>query len=200
MGMKRHPYKWQDLEPGDIISFRYLTKEKGNRLQTLLVLNPRYTMDVKGGKSKRFLVGIKIEEQDKITNGLRINKKQKTILERIGKFRPLQEPNIDNLYRLEIESQFIINSVKGTKDRAFDRLKKSLQISGQYRTYDYLKARRSMCFLEPIRVFTEVDASPPEKLPKGFKPSKEKSIKTEESLNHGANEVKKTLKDLEDEN
>ena len=29
-------------------------------------------------------------------------------------------------------------------------------IRGQYRTYDYLRAKKAAVYLEPIRVFTEV--------------------------------------------
>ena len=50
MANRRQPYQWQHVKPGDIISFRYVSAEKGSRLQTILVLNPRYTMELKNGK------------------------------------------------------------------------------------------------------------------------------------------------------
>ena len=60
-------------------------------------------------------------------------------------------------FSLEIDERFILNNVKGVKPRAYDLISKSLDIKGQYRTYDYMEARKSVVFLEPIRVFTDED-------------------------------------------
>ena len=35
------------------------------------------------------------------------------------------------------------------------KISKSLDIQGQYRTYDYMTAKKSAVYLEPIRVFTD---------------------------------------------
>ena len=51
----------------------------------------------------------------------------------------------------------IQNDVKGIKAKAYELLSKGLGISGQYRTYDYMTAKKSAVYLEPIRIFTEVD-------------------------------------------
>ena len=50
---------------------------------------------------------------------------------------------------------FIVNDKKGIKKEAYDKISKSLDISGQYRTYDWKKAKTSAVYLEPIRVFTQ---------------------------------------------
>ena len=154
MANKKQPHSWGKVKPGDIISFRYKPKS-GNppKTQTILVLNPRLNVKLKDGKTTKQLIGIKLEESNKVS--LRVNKKQITLLEQIGKFVPIDTKN--NLYRLNIDSTFITNDIKGVKPRAYDLLSKSFDIQGQYRTYDYTIAKTSSVYLEPIRVFTEVD-------------------------------------------
>jgi hypothetical protein len=151
---KKQPHNWGKVKPGDIISFRYKPKS-GNppKTQTILVLNPRLNVTLKDGKTTKQLIGIKLEESNKVS--LRVNKKQITLLEQIGKFVPIDTKN--NLYRLNIDSTFITNDIKGVKPRAYDLLSKSFDIQGQYRTYDYTIAKKSSVYLEPIRVFTKVD-------------------------------------------
>ena len=51
--------------------------------------------------------------------------------------------------------RFVINEIKGVKPMVYNLIKRSNEIQGQYRTYDYLEARKSAVFLEPIRVFTD---------------------------------------------
>ena len=153
MADKRTPHNWENVLPGDIISFKYKSQTtRRTKLHTLLVLNPTLSKATKSGV-KKHLIGLKIEEANRVS--LQITKKQLTIFEQIGKFVPIDEKN--NLYRLNIEPQFITNDIKGVKPRAYDLLSKGLGIVGAYRTYDYFKARSSSVYLEPIRVFTEVD-------------------------------------------
>ena len=50
MADKKQPYNWNQVRPGDIISFRYKSKSKGRTLmQSLLVLNPRIPVTLKDG-------------------------------------------------------------------------------------------------------------------------------------------------------
>ena len=56
---------------------------------------------------------------------------------------------------IEIKPTFIVNDKKGIKKQAYDKISRSLDIAGQYRTYDWKKARKAAVFLEPIRVFTQ---------------------------------------------
>ena len=58
---------------------------------------------------------------------------------------------------LEIKKQFVTNDIKGIKPTAYEKISKSFDIQGQYRTYDYTIAKTSSVYLEPIRVFTKVD-------------------------------------------
>ena len=51
-----------------------------------------------------------------------------------------------------------MNDIKGVKKEAYDKISNSLGIQGKYRTYDYITARKSAVYLEPIRVFTSVES------------------------------------------
>ena len=150
MANKKQPYNWNRVKPGDIISFRYKSKSTGKtRVNSILVLNPRLNVTLKDGTTMKHLIGIKLEESNKIS--LRLNKRQVMLLEKIGDFKKIDDKN--NLYKLEIDNRFVINDIKGIKQEAYDKISKSFEIKGQYRTYDYLQARKSSIYLEPIRVF-----------------------------------------------
>ena len=154
MANKKQPYTWTRVKPGDIISFRYKSKSTGKALmQSVLVLNPRLNVTLKGGKKTKHLIGIKLEESNKIS--LRLNARQVTVLEKIGDFKKIDDEN--NLYKLQIKEQFVLNDIKGIKKQAYDKISQSFNIQGKYRTYDYLQAKKSAVYLEPIRVFTSED-------------------------------------------
>ncbi len=154
MASKKQPYNWNRVKPGDVISFRYKSKSTGKTLvQSILVLNPRLDVKLKDGKTTRHLTGIKIEESNKVS--LKLNARQIALLEQIGDFKKIDDKN--NLYKLEIDNRFVVNDIKGIKKSAYDKISKSLDIQGQYRTYDYMTARKSAVFLEPIKVFTDED-------------------------------------------
>ena len=141
MANKKQPYNWGRVKPGDIISFRYKSKSTGRViLQSVLVLNPRFNATLKDGKKTKHLIGIKLEESNKIK--LRLTSRQVTLLEKIGDFKKIDKKN--NLYRLDIQE-------------AYDLISKSLNIQGQYRTYDYMTAKKSAVHLEPIRIFIDED-------------------------------------------
>ena len=154
MANRKQAYSWNRVKPGDVISFRYKSKSTGKTLvQSILVLNPRLNVTLKNGTTTKHLIGIKHEESNKIS--LRLNAKQMALLEKIGDFKKIDETN--NLYKLEIDSRFVINDIKGIKQEAYDKISKSLDIKGQYRTYNYMEAKKSSVYLEPIRVFTDED-------------------------------------------
>jgi len=154
MANKKQPYSWRRVKPGDVISFKYKSKSTGkNLVNSILVLNPRIPVTLKDGTSTKHLIGIKLEESNKIS--LRLNKRQVMLLEKIGDFKKIDDKN--NLYKLEIDRRFVLNDIKGIKQEAYDKISKSLGIQGQYRTYDYMIAKKSAVYLEPIRVFTDED-------------------------------------------
>jgi hypothetical protein len=171
---KKQPYSWNRVKPGDIISFRYKSKSTGKtRVNSILVLNPKLNVTLKDGKSTKHLIGIKLEESNKIS--LRLNQKQVILLEKIGDFKKIDDKN--NLYKLEIKERFVLNDIKGVKQEAYDLLSKGLSIQGQYRTYDYKTAKKGAVYLEPIRLFTQLDEQDnkkPEEPPKPKQPIKPK--------------------------
>ena len=152
MAQRKQPYNWNRVKPGDIISFRYKSESTGRTLvNSILVLNPKLPVQRKDGSSTFHLIGIKLEESNKIS--LRLSQRQVNILESIGEFKSIDTKN--KLYELIIKPNFLINDKKGIKKQAYDKISRSLDIAGQYRTYDWKKATRAAVYLEPIRVFTE---------------------------------------------
>jgi hypothetical protein len=149
MANKKQPHSWGKVKAGDIISFRYKPKS-GNppKVQTILVLNPKLNVNLKNGKTTQHLIGIKLEESNRVS--FRLSKKQVGILEQVGNLVNIDEKN--NLFKLEVKSQFLVNDIKGVKQSAYDKISKSLDIQGNYRTYDYSIAKRSSVYLEPIQV------------------------------------------------
>jgi len=170
---KKQPYSWGRVKPGDIISFRYKSKSMGKVLtHSLLVLNPRIPVTLKDGTKTRHLIGIKLEESNKIE--LRFNQKQVDILNKTGDLEVVNAK--ENIYKVKFKKRFVLNEIKGVKPLVYDLIKRSDEIQGQYRTYDYLEARKSAVFLEPIRVFTDVD----EKVEEDNKPKQPKPPKQPE--------------------
>ena len=152
MANRKQPYNWNRVKPGDIISFRYKTKSTGKVLtHSLLVLNPRIPVTLKDGTKTRHLIGIKLEESNRIE--LRLNQRQVDIFNKTGDLESVNEK--ENIFRVKFKDRFIINEIKGVKPMVYDLIKRSDEIQGQYRTYDYLEARKSAVFLEPIRVFAD---------------------------------------------
>ena len=162
MANRKQVHRWGDVKAGDIISFRYRSKSDNKTLtHSIMVLNPRFITSLKDGTRKIYLIGIKLETSNRID--IRLTKKEVNILEKVGDFKIIDKKN--NLYKLNIKSQFIINDIKGVKPRVYDIFSRSIPIQGQYRTYDYRKAKRSAVYLEPIRVFTEIDSNVDDPIP-----------------------------------
>ena len=153
MAGKRKPYQWGRVRPGDIISFKYKSKSGQNKLQTILVLNPRFILKLKDGGSTKQLIGIKLKSAAKLT--MRLTAQKVKFLEKIGDFQIVDEKN--ELYRLDIKETYVLNDIKGIKRNAYDKIAQNMGISGKYRTYDFLKARKGAVYLEPVRFFTNVD-------------------------------------------
>ena len=161
MANKKRPYTWNRVKPGDIISFKYKSKSTGkNLVQSILVLNPQLNVSLKNGKKTKHLVGVKLEESNRMS--LTLDKREVSLLERIGDFEKIDDKN--NLYKLTIDRRYIVNDVLGVKKTAYDIIAKSFKISNQYRTYDYLQAKKSAVYLEPIRVFTDIEDADENKL------------------------------------
>tara|TARA_R100001443_G_scaffold8265_1_gene17601 strand:- start:124 stop:639 length:516 start_codon:yes stop_codon:yes gene_type:complete len=163
MANKKQPYSWNQVKPGDIISFRYKSKSSGRTLvHSLLVLNPRIPVSLKDGTKTKHLIGVKLEESNRIE--FRLNQRQVDILNKTGNLEVVNAE--ENIYRVKFKPRFILNEIKGVKPMVYNLISKSNEIQGQYRTYDYLEAKKSAVFLEPIRVFTQRKITEKPKQPK----------------------------------
>ena len=140
--MSKQIYSWGKVKAGDIISFRYKSKS-GNRLTTILVLNPKLPYSRVDETQTFHLVGLKLE-----TQGIRPIVRDKQVLvkllERIGVIQVVDGEN--EIYRVLIKN---VNT-RGVKPDTYIKLKRQLEKYDLYRTYDYMKARKSQVFLEPV--------------------------------------------------
>ena len=140
--MSKQIYSWGKVQAGDIISFRYKSKT-GNRLTTILVLNPKLPYSRVDETQTFHLVGLKLE-----TQGIRPIVRDKQVLvrllEKIGVIQVVDGEN--EIYRVLIKN---VNT-RGVKQDTYIKLKRQLEKYNLYRTYDYMKARKSQVFLEPI--------------------------------------------------
>ena len=150
-GNKKQPYNWTKVKPGDIISFRYKSKSTNQvNVHSVLVLNPKLPVTLKDGTRTQHLIGIKLEESNKIS--LRLTMSKIAILEDLGEFEKIDEVN--NLYTLRIDKRLLLNNVMGVKKRVYDIIADDPDVKDNYRTYDWKIAKNSAVYLESIRMFT----------------------------------------------
>jgi len=141
--MSKQIYTWGKVRAGDIISFRYKGKQTTPTLTTILVLNPRIPYTRKDKTKVFHLVGLKLEEQGTIPL-IRNKPLLVQLLEKIGVIQVVDGEN--EIYRVLIKN---VNT-RGVKQDTYIKLKRQLEKYNLYRTYDYMKARKSQVFLEPI--------------------------------------------------
>jgi len=146
---KRIVTNWGKIEPGDIISFYYSSKNKVRQFNTVLVLNPK----IKSEKGTNHLIGLKISE----AGGKNIIPKSDflDIIRKIGKIETIdgsvyQGESDENIYEIIIKEEFTQPWPKGVKPIIYKKVKTLLDKFPIYRTYDYEQARRSIVYLEPI--------------------------------------------------
>jgi len=138
--MPKQVYAWGKVKAGDIISFRY-----NQNLNTLLVLNIQLPFRKKDGTKSLHLVGLKLEEKGTIRT-IRSQPMLVTILETIGEIK-LVEGN-DDIFRLDIPNTQRL----GVRKDVYTKIERFLKTNSVYRTYDYMKAKKSQVFLEPIEL------------------------------------------------
>ena len=142
--MSKQIYNWRKVVAGDIISFRYKSKKSiSGVLQTVLVFNPRLPVTRKDGTKTFHLVGLKLESRGNIPT---ITNKPLLVelLETIGDLSVIDEDS--GIYRVLIRE---IGS-RGVRPTVYKRIQRDLKKFTIYRTYDYVQARKSQVFLEPI--------------------------------------------------
>ena len=141
--MPKQIYTWGKVEAGDIISFRYKGKKPSGTLTTVLVFNPKLPYTKKDGTKTFHLVGLKLEDRGTIP--IIKNKPMLVqLLERVGNIEVVSGE--DEIYRVEIKGV----GVRGVRKATYDKLKQYIERYSVYRTYDYVEARKSQVFLEPI--------------------------------------------------
>ena len=159
MAFKKQPYSWGNVKAGDIISFSYQSsRDMNKKISCILVLNPKLPVSRKDGSTTFHLTGIKLKENSKPTIVFSTNNVK--ILERIGKFVAVDFD--DDVFRLNIDKGMIISEVKGVKTQGYNKIATNNRIRENYRTFDWLKARKSPVFLEWIKV-SEKDNYEPKK-------------------------------------
>ena len=141
--MPKKIYNWAKVKAGDIISFRYKGKKPTGTLTTLLVFNPKIPYTRKDGSKTFHLVGLKLEDSGTIP--IIKNKPMLVqLLERVGYIDVVSGE--DQIYRVIIENV----GARGVRKQTYNKLKQYIERYSVYRTYDYMEAKRSQVFLEPI--------------------------------------------------
>ena len=141
--MAKQIYTWGKVRVGDIVSFRYKGKKPTGTLTTLLVFNPRLPYIRKDGTKTFHLVGLKLEDRGTIPV-IRNKPMLVQLLERVGNIQVVSGE--DQIYRIVIEN---IGS-RGVRQQTYNKLKRYIKRYSVYRTYNYMEAKKSQVFLEPI--------------------------------------------------
>lgn len=141
--MPKQVYSWGKVRAGDIVSFRYKGKKPSGALTTLLVFNPKFPYTKKDGTKTFHLVGLKLEDRGTIP--IIKNKPMLVqLLERVGYIEVVSGE--DQIYRVIIEGV----GNRGVRKATYTKLKQYIEKHSVYRTYDYIEAKKSQVFLEPI--------------------------------------------------
>ena len=135
--------QWPRVKPGDIVSFKYKSKRSGKTLtHSILVLGKDIDMVTKSGK-RRFLVGLKIEQSNRPMV-------PRDVIERflfeIGEVELVDPKN--KIYGLKLETKGTVGEVK--LRRLWRDIKPFNKSNKLYRTYDWIEARKSPVYKEPI--------------------------------------------------
>ncbi len=141
--MPKQIYNWSSVVVGDIISFRYKGNKPTAKLTTLLVMNPKLPFVKKDGTKKFHLVGLKLEESGNIPI-IRSKPFLVQVLERVGNIKVVSGD--DQIYRIVIENV----GNRGARPQVYNEIKRYIKGYSVYRTYDFIEARKSQVFLEPI--------------------------------------------------
>jgi len=141
--MPKQVYTWGSVQAGDIISFRYKGNNPTGNLTTLLVFNPKIPYTRKDGTKTFHLVGLKLEEKGTIPI-VKSKPAFAALLESVGNVRLVSGE--DQIYRVEISNV----DARGVPKATYRELRNVIERYSVYRTYDYMEAKRSQVFLEPI--------------------------------------------------
>jgi|TARA_R110000822_G_scaffold202647_2_gene339670 hypothetical protein len=141
--MTKQVYTWGKVTAGDIISFRYKGKKATGTLTTLLVLNPRIPYKRKDGTKTFHLNGLKLESRGNIPT-IKSKPMVVQLLERFGDIQVVDGEN--GIFRINLPN----TGPRGVTKNIYNKLKNYINKYSVYRTYDYMEAKKSAVFLEPI--------------------------------------------------
>jgi hypothetical protein len=143
--MARIGTSWNKIQTGDIITFNYKSKSTGKtRLQTILVLNPKWYILVNGQRVFQ-MVGLKLAEQ-RVRTIKEASKVVTDIFNKLGTLEAIDEKK--DIYRVRMKKQDMFWA--GAKDIVYRRIRYLLNKEPIYRTYDWEQARKSGVFYESL--------------------------------------------------
>jgi len=143
--MARIGTSWNRIQAGDIITFNYKSKGSGKtRLQTILVLNPKWYITVEGQRVFQ-MVGLKLAEQ-RVRTIKEASKVVTDIFNKLGTLEAIDEKK--DVYRVRMKKQDMFWA--GAKDVVYRRIRYLLNKEPIYRTYDWEQARKSGVFYESL--------------------------------------------------
>ena len=143
--MARIGTSWNRIQAGDIITFNYKSKSTGKtRLQTILVLNPKWYITVEGQRVFQ-MVGLKLAEQ-RVRTIKEASKVVTDIFNKLGTLEAIDEKK--DVYRVRMKKQDMFWA--GAKDVVYRRIRYLLNKEPIYRTYDWEQARKSGVFYESL--------------------------------------------------
>jgi len=144
--MARLGTSWNRIQVGDIITFNYKSKVTGKtRLQTILVLNPKYFITDSEGQRVFQLIGLKLAEQ-RVRTIKEATKVVRDIFNKLGTLEAIDEKK--DIYRVRMKKQDLFWA--GAKDIVYRRIRYLLKKEPIYRTYDWEQARKSGVFYESL--------------------------------------------------
>ena len=143
--MARIGTSWSKIQPGDIITFNYKGKTTGKqRLQTILVLNPKWYIVVEGQRVFQ-MIGLKLAEQ-RVRTIKEASKVVTDIFNKLGTLEAIDEKKDIYRVRMKTQDQFWA----GAKKTVYKRIRYLLNKEPIYRTYDWEQARKSGVFYESL--------------------------------------------------
>ena len=143
--MARLATSWKELQPGDIVAFKYKSKRTGkSREQTILVLNPKWPVTTQG-KRAFHLIGLKLAEQRVRT----IKESAKIVTQIFGKLGTIVPIDIKKeIYRIDMRKADLFWG--GAKETVYKRIRYLLGKEPIYRTYDWEIAKKSGVYYESL--------------------------------------------------
>jgi len=137
----RRPYAWAKVERGDIISFRYKTKQGGTSTKRLfLVLEPKLINKAKNPTTTHLMHGYQLEDRNfPLVRGNALIE----LFRKVG-IPVLIEEGVEKLI------------IEGRSQQVYSRTRQIIQRYGIYRTFDYTKVRGNQVFQEPVKVSASI--------------------------------------------